>query len=117
MQVTGNSINLCYGQHTGYGGYGDWIRGGRQIIATQEGLKYHEVDTHIRLETGDVVGRVTLNSTYNEDFYEATPNQKTYLSDASGSDSESYSVLYKGKRSIFSSPFAVIIAAIVWSML
>ncbi|RKL01615.1 hypothetical protein BFJ68_g12264 [Fusarium oxysporum] len=117
MQVTGNGINLCYGQHTGYGGYGDWIRGGRQIIVTQEGLKYHEVDTHIRLETGDVVGRVTLNSTYNEDFYEATPNQKTYLSDASGSDSESYTVIYKGKRSIFSSPFAVIIAAIVWSML
>ncbi|KAH7169661.1 Metallo-dependent phosphatase-like protein [Fusarium flagelliforme] len=117
MQVTGNGIKLCYGQHTGYGGYGNWIRGGRQIIVTQERLKYHEVDTHIRLETGGVVGRVTLNSTYNEDFYEATPNQKTYLNNASGSDSESQSFIYKGKRRIFRSPFAVAVAVIVWSML
>lgn len=23
MEIAGNGINLCYGQHTGYGGYGD----------------------------------------------------------------------------------------------
>lgn len=80
MSITGNGINLCYGQHTGYGGYGDWIRGGRQILVTQEGLKSQTVDTHIRLESGDVVGSVSLNSTYNEDSYETTPNQMTYLS-------------------------------------
>ncbi|KAJ4251539.1 hypothetical protein NW762_011528 [Fusarium torreyae] len=85
MNITGNGINLCYGQHTGYGGYSDNIRGGRQIIVTQEGLRNHEVDTHIRLESDEIVGAVSLNSTYNDDYYEATPDQKTYLSDASSS--------------------------------
>ncbi|WAO91714.1 Metallophos domain-containing protein [Fusarium falciforme] len=83
MNITGSGINLCYGQHTGYGGYGDWIRGGRQIFVTQEGLKDLEIDTHILLESGDVVGSVSLNSTFNTDRYEATPNQKTYWDTAS----------------------------------
>lgn len=29
MEIAGNGINLCYGQHTGYGGYGDQVRGAR----------------------------------------------------------------------------------------
>ncbi|KAL7756846.1 hypothetical protein ACKLNR_013839 [Fusarium oxysporum f. sp. zingiberi] len=117
MEVTGNGINLCYCQHTGYGGYGDWVRGGRQIVVTQEGLRNYEVDTYIRLETGDVVGSVSLNSTYNKDSYPETPNEKTYLSHASRSDSESCSAIYKGWRRISSSPFALIMAAIVWSII
>ena len=52
-------------------------------MVSQEGLKNYEIDSHIRLESKEVVGRISLNSTYNEDEYEATPNQKTYLSDAS----------------------------------
>ncbi|KAJ4315873.1 hypothetical protein N0V84_008142 [Fusarium piperis] len=85
MNLTGSGINLCYGQHTGYGGYGDWIRGGRQIFVTQEGLRDLSIDSHIRLESGDVVGSVSLNSTFNTDIYEATPNQKTFWDSASSS--------------------------------
>ncbi|RTE78879.1 hypothetical protein BHE90_006625 [Fusarium euwallaceae] len=83
MNITGNGINLCYGQHSGYGGYGDWIRGGRQIYVTEEGLKNLEIDSHILLETGDIVGSVALNSTFNTDRYESTPVQKTYWDSAS----------------------------------
>lgn len=85
MNITGNGINLCYGQHTGYGGYGDWIRGGRQIFVTQEGLKDLSIDSHILLESGDVVGGVSLNSTFNTDRYAATPIQKTFWDMSSGS--------------------------------
>lgn len=83
MNIEGNGISLCYGQRSGYGGYGDWIRGGRQIVVNQDQLKDLVVNTHIRLETGDVVGAVTLNSTYGKDYYTATENLKTYLSDYS----------------------------------
>ncbi|RSL53001.1 hypothetical protein CEP54_010633 [Fusarium duplospermum] len=81
VEVEGNGLNLCYGQHSGYGGYGDWIRGAREIIVSQDKLADKIIDTHIRLESGDIVGAVTLNSTYNEDSYTATPDDKTYLSD------------------------------------
>uniref|UniRef100_A0A8H7K835 Calcineurin-like phosphoesterase domain-containing protein n=1 Tax=Bionectria ochroleuca TaxID=29856 RepID=A0A8H7K835_BIOOC len=79
MTIKGSGVNLCFGQHTGYGGAGDWIRGARQILITQSKLKNLELDTWIRLESGGVVGSVSLNSTYNKDFYPATPNQKTYI--------------------------------------
>ena len=80
MTVTGNGVNLCFGQHTGYGGYGNWIRGSRQVLVMEDDLKNHqwEADTWIRLESGKVVGRVSLNSTYGNDLYQATPNDKTY---------------------------------------
>ncbi|UNI18057.1 hypothetical protein JDV02_004353 [Purpureocillium takamizusanense] len=90
MTVRGSGVNLCYGQHSGYGGYGDWARGGRQILVSREKLRELSVDTHIRLETGDVVGAVTLNSTFNQDSYPATPDIKTYLSGASGEDFRVY---------------------------
>jgi len=77
MTVAGNGINLCFGQHTGYGGYGTWTRGSRQVLVTQEMLRDQTVDTWIRLETGDVVGSVTLNSTYGMDEYPATPDTHT----------------------------------------
>lgn len=77
MPVKGNGINLCFGQHSGYGGYGTWIRGSRQVLATESMLKDYVADTWIRLEDGDVVGSVTLNSTYNQDYYPATPDQHT----------------------------------------
>lgn len=77
----GRGIDLCFGQHTGYGGYGSWIRGSRQIIVDQEGLEEFAIRTHIRLENGEVVGAVTLNATYGQDRYPATPNDKTHLAD------------------------------------
>lgn len=77
MNFSGNGVNLCFGQHTGYGGYGHWIRGSRQILITQEMLQQQELDTWIRLEDGSVAGSVTLNSTYGRDQYEKTPNKHT----------------------------------------
>ncbi|KAL8341794.1 hypothetical protein RB601_005357 [Gaeumannomyces tritici] len=78
MTVEGNGLNLCFGQHTGYGGYGNWVRGGRQVLVTREMLRAREVDTWIRLETGNVVGSVSLNATYGKDAYPATPNRMTH---------------------------------------
>lgn len=90
LDIEGNGLNLCYGQHTGYGGYGNWIRGSRQVIVTQDNLKDFVVDTHILLESGDVVGAVTLNSTFGEDEYPRTPNTQTYIEstiiDSTGND-------------------------------
>ncbi|RGP76755.1 hypothetical protein FLONG3_5195 [Fusarium longipes] len=92
MDIEGNGIHLCYGQHSGYGGYGDWIRGAREIIVTEDMLEKKEVETYIRLESGDVVGRVMLNSTFNENHYPATPNTLTYMSDIEEEESGALSL-------------------------
>ena len=79
MNTTGKgdgNINLCFGQHTGYGGYGKWKRGARQVVASLEKLKQFTLDTHIRLEGGAVIGAVSLNATYGQDKYPTTPNDK-----------------------------------------
>lgn len=78
MKIRGNGLNLCFGQHSGYGGYGNWIRGGRQVLVTESMLRDLVVDTWIRLESGDAVGSVSLNATYGEDIYPATPDTMTY---------------------------------------
>jgi hypothetical protein len=79
MTIEGSEVNLCFGQHTGYGGAGDWIRGARQVlIAPSEDGKLG-IETWIRLENEGVVGAVSLNATYGQDRYPATPNDKTYL--------------------------------------
>lgn len=75
-----NDINFCFSQHSGYGGYGNWERGARQVFVTKSRLKELEIDTWIRLESGNFVGSVTLNSTYGEDRYPATNNSKTVCS-------------------------------------
>ncbi|KAL4868461.1 hypothetical protein BDV12DRAFT_209261 [Aspergillus spectabilis] len=77
MDFSGEGLNICFGQHSGYGGYGTWIRGSRQLLISEEALGRGELDTWIRLESGDVVGEVSLNSTYGEDIYPTTPNDKT----------------------------------------
>ncbi|KAL2870366.1 metallophosphoesterase family protein [Aspergillus lucknowensis] len=79
MDIVGNGVNLCFGQHSGYGGYGHWIRGSRQVRISEGMLERGELKTWIRLESGDVVGSVGLNATYGEDLYPPTPNDKTYL--------------------------------------
>ncbi|KAF3384318.1 putative inactive purple acid phosphatase 16 [Penicillium rolfsii] len=71
QDLTGNGINMCYGRHTGYGGYGDAPRGGRQILLDQKSMK-KEIETWIRLEDGTTSAAVTLNSTYGQDQYGET---------------------------------------------
>ncbi|KAG5984971.1 hypothetical protein E4U55_002378 [Claviceps digitariae] len=80
MTVPGNGLNLCFGQHSGYGGYGNWIRGARQLRVSRGALAAGNwtADTWIRLESGAVVGGVSLNATYGRDVYPATPNDKSY---------------------------------------
>ncbi|KAI1505695.1 Metallo-dependent phosphatase-like protein [Biscogniauxia marginata] len=73
-----NNVNLCFGQHSGYGGYGNWERGSRQVRVSKSGLQHFELDTWIRLESGNVVGSVSLNNTYGQDVYPKTNNTMTY---------------------------------------
>ncbi|KAJ3476460.1 hypothetical protein NLG97_g9123 [Lecanicillium saksenae] len=79
VAVKGNGINLCYGQHTGYGGYGDWIRGSREILVSLEKLEDLVIDSHIRTERGEIINTISLNATYGQDMYPPSPNDKTYL--------------------------------------
>jgi hypothetical protein len=80
MTVAGNGINVCFGQHSGYGGYGNWIRGARQVRVDEATLKAgrNVAQTWIRLEDGSAVGEVMLNETYGRDVYPQTPDQMTY---------------------------------------
>ncbi|KAK9860315.1 hypothetical protein MYU51_010803 [Penicillium brevicompactum] len=71
--LAGNGINMCYGRHTGYGGYGDLTRGGRQILLNESNLA-EDTQTWIRLEDGIVQAHVTLNTTYGQDTYTAVTN-------------------------------------------
>ncbi|KAL0944679.1 calcineurin-like phosphoesterase [Colletotrichum truncatum] len=77
LSVEGTGVNLCFGQRSGYGGYGNWIRGSRQLSITRDKLARGEIDTSIRLESGNVIGSVVLNSTYGEDRYPVSPDDRT----------------------------------------
>ena len=77
MNIAGNGINLCFNQHSGYGGYGSWERGARQVLLREEDLEDGVVETWIRLESGNVVGAVSLNATYGRDEYPATKDTRT----------------------------------------
>ena len=68
MNLTGDGLNMCYGRRTGYGGYGDWARGSRQILL-KENIPEVPVETWVRLEDGTDNGRISLNSTYGQDHY------------------------------------------------
>jgi len=51
-----SSLHLCFGRHSGYGGYGDWARGGRVVRlsldpASKGGVA---VRTWVHLEDGSV---------------------------------------------------------------
>ncbi|KAF3929116.1 hypothetical protein ABW20_dc0108891 [Dactylellina cionopaga] len=74
--LAGNGINMCYGRHTGYGGYSDLARGGRQILLKEDRLK-DELVTWIRLESGQITTNVTLNSTYGVDQYHPTQHRRS----------------------------------------
>ncbi|KAL7940983.1 Metallo-dependent phosphatase-like protein [Trichoderma barbatum] len=68
LDLTGNGLVFCFGRHTGYGGYGSWTRGSRQIRVNIKDLG-KSTKTWTRLEDGTTVGAVTLNSTYGKDVY------------------------------------------------
>ncbi|RAK95319.1 metallophosphoesterase family protein [Aspergillus ibericus CBS 121593] len=76
MNLTGNGLNLCFGRHSGYGGYGSWTRGARQILLDEKTLE-KQLATWVRLEDGSLSGSVTLNATYGEDSYPAVPTTYT----------------------------------------
>ena len=75
--ANGNGINLCFDRHTGYGGYSEWARGGRQIVIEEAKLGEDVLETWVRLEDGSVSGRVTLNTTYGTDRYPAVAKLKS----------------------------------------
>jgi hypothetical protein len=60
---------LCFCKHTGYGGYGTWNRGARNLRLTFGKKGTMEVETWVRMENGEVVQRVGLNETYGVDVY------------------------------------------------
>ena len=78
VQPEGDGLFLCFGQRTGYGGGGNWQRGSRQLLLTQSKIANGEIDSWIRLESGEVVGSISLNTTYGEDVYPASPNRETF---------------------------------------
>jgi hypothetical protein len=78
LDLTGNGLVFCFGRHTGYGGYGSWTRGSRQILVDIKDLG-KSTKTWTRLEDGTTVGAVTLNSTYGKDVYPVV--QLTYTSE------------------------------------
>lgn len=68
MKLTGNGLDLCFSRRTGYGGYGNWTRGSRQILLSLESLGT-SIETWNRLADGSVTGAVTLNTTFGTDEY------------------------------------------------
>lgn len=77
MNLTGNGLFLCFGRHSGYGGYGSWTRGARQILLDERTLDSY-TETWVRLEDGTVSGHVVLNRTYGEDYYPAVVDSFTW---------------------------------------
>ncbi|OAG01204.1 Metallo-dependent phosphatase [Paraphaeosphaeria sporulosa] len=72
-------LNICFGRHTGYGGYSEVMRGGRHIVIFEDALGGdNAIETWNRLEDGEISGRVMLNSTYGIDKY---PRVEVKLSD------------------------------------
>jgi len=49
---------LCFGRHSGYGGYGSWARGGRVLSIAPGGAQ-----SYVRMESGEILHNVTLAST------------------------------------------------------
>lgn len=68
MNLTGNGLDLCFGRHSGYGGYGSWTRGSRQVVLKKG---EEDIETWVRLEDGSISARITLNGTYGQDSYAA----------------------------------------------
>eukprot|EP01089_Gocevia_fonbrunei_P022013 TRINITY_DN873_c0_g1_i2.p1 TRINITY_DN873_c0_g1~~TRINITY_DN873_c0_g1_i2.p1 ORF type:complete len:275 (+),score=39.15 TRINITY_DN873_c0_g1_i2:207-1031(+) len=55
------NIYLCYGRHTGYGGYGNWARGSRIIeIEYNSSLSHFVVSTWVRMEDSTIIDAGTF---------------------------------------------------------
>ena len=54
---------LCYGRHTGYGGYGEWTRGARviRLRCDDAPLGALSIDTWLRMEDGSTTTRMRLH--------------------------------------------------------
>ena len=68
MDLAGNGLDLCFSRRTGYGGYGEWKRGSRQVSVSLDTLG-SSIETWNRIEDGSVTGSVTLNATFGADKY------------------------------------------------
>jgi hypothetical protein len=62
-----NAPHICFCKHTGYGGYGSWNRGSRNLRLSFGAAM--EVETWVRMENGEAVQKVGLNETYGTDIY------------------------------------------------
>ena len=54
----GNStLHLCYGRHSGYGGYGGWDKGARvyRLLVDATSRQFLGWSSHVRLESGEIV--------------------------------------------------------------
>jgi hypothetical protein len=78
MSLTGDGLFLCFGRHSGYGGYGQWTQGSRQIKLSMDTLG-EEVQSWIRLEDGSISGSVVLNSTYGTDDYSKLAENLSFM--------------------------------------
>lgn len=70
--VNGKGPFVCFCKHTGYGGYGNWNRGARNLklsFGDNGRNEEMEVESWVRMENGEVVQRVGLNGTYGVDVY------------------------------------------------
>ncbi|KAJ5481101.1 hypothetical protein N7539_006995 [Penicillium diatomitis] len=92
QNLTGNGLNMCYGRRTGYGGYGDVARGGRQILLHEKHMA-KAIDTWVRLEDGSVSSAITLNATYGEDQYNEMQSSILRVVTSGTSDVHSASLL------------------------
>lgn len=45
-------LTICYGRHTGYGGYGRWPRGSRMVVLKKDSMS---VETYVRMENGSII--------------------------------------------------------------
>jgi hypothetical protein len=52
------SMHLCFARHTGYGGYGSWIRGTRIVELVESPV--FQIKTWVTLEDGSVVSSLLL---------------------------------------------------------
>jgi hypothetical protein len=54
---------MCYGRHTGYGGYGDWMRGGRGALVISLDFSSEPITiwTWLRMEDGSKRKSFRLN--------------------------------------------------------
>lgn len=66
---------LCFCKHSGYGGYGVWNRGVRQIKISFDHSGAMSVNTWVRMQATTVVTYLTLNATYGDDIYSTADGQ------------------------------------------